>query len=110
MQEIRTGKISTINAAKGVARVVYEDKDMAVSSELPILCSGVYTMPKIGDTVLVAHLPNGSSSGVILGKIFNSGNSPQDNTKAEDLIKTIKELKTQVKDLQDRVTKLESEV
>ena len=34
MQEIRTGKISTIDKTKGVARVVYEDKDNSVSAEL----------------------------------------------------------------------------
>ena len=109
MQEIRTGKISTIDKVKGVARVVYEDKDNAVSAELPIMCNGIYQLPKIGDTVLVAHLPNGSSSGVIVGKIFNKGNLPAANIELErykKLEKTVEEQGKRIKTLEDKVKAL----
>lgn len=109
MQEIRTGKISTINKAKGVARVVYEDKDNAVSAELPIMCNGIYQFPAIGDTVLVAHLPNGASSGVIVGKIFNKGNLPAANIELErykKLEKTVEEQGERIKTLEDKVKAL----
>lgn len=76
MQEIRIGKISSINYAAGKARVTYDDKDGAVTPELPFITSGTYNMPEIGDVVAVAHLSNGASSGVILGKVFNASNAP----------------------------------
>ena len=33
-------------------------------------------MPNIDDTVLVLYLSNGSSIGIVLGKIWNEGNPP----------------------------------
>lgn len=109
MQEIRTGKISTIDKAKGVARVLYEDKDMAVSAELPIMCNGIYSLPKIGDTVLVAQLSNGSGSGVIIGNVFNKGNTPDANIDLDQykaLEKTVKEQGEKIKALEEKVASL----
>lgn len=74
---IRLGKISSINYATGKARVVYEDRDSSVTSELPFLASQ-YNIPKVDDLVVVACFSNGTVSGVILGPIYHSENKPHD--------------------------------
>lgn len=72
---IRLGKISSINYAAGKARVVYEDRDDSVSSELPFL-AWQYNMPTVNDLVVVACFSNGTVSGVIMGPIWNASNVP----------------------------------
>ena len=72
---IRLGKISSINYQAGKARVVYEDRDQSVSSELPFL-AWQYHMPKINDIVIVACFSNGTVAGVILGPVYGAGNQP----------------------------------
>lgn len=72
---IRLAKISAINYTSGKARVIYEDRDQSVSSELPFL-AWQYSMPKINDLVAVACFSNGTVSGVILGPIYNEANKP----------------------------------
>ena len=75
MDTLRLGKISTINYQNGTARVLYTDRDNAVTAELPLL-SFEYRMPSIDDLVLVCHLPNGAAAGIILGPIWNDNNRP----------------------------------
>ena len=75
MDTLRLGKISTINYKDGTARVLYTDRDNAVTAELPLL-SFEYRMPAIDDLVLVCHLPNGGAAGIILGPIWNDNNRP----------------------------------
>ena len=58
---IRLGKISSINYTAGKARVVYEDRDDSVTSELPFLALQ-YNIPKVDDLVVVACFSNGSYS------------------------------------------------
>ncbi len=72
---IRLGKISSINYELGRARVLYEDRDNSVTSELPFL-AWQYHMPKINDLVVVACFSNGTVSGVILGSIYHLANKP----------------------------------
>ena len=72
---IRLGKISSINYTAGKARVVYEDRDDSVTSELPFLALQ-YNIPKVDDLVVVACFSNGTVSGVILGPVYNSANTP----------------------------------
>lgn len=72
---IRLGKISSINYKEGKARVVYEDRDNSVTSELPFLALQ-YNIPKVSDLVIVACFSNGTVSGVILGPVYNSVNTP----------------------------------
>ncbi len=72
---IRLGKISSINYELGRARVLYEDRDNSVTSELPFL-AWQYHMPKINDLVVVACFSNGMVSGVILGSIYHLANKP----------------------------------
>ena len=64
--EIRLGKISSIDYAKGMARVVYHEKDDDVTRLIPLL-SHEYKMPPVGSQVLVVHLSNGTEAGVVLG-------------------------------------------
>ena len=58
---IRLGKISSINYTAGKARVVYEDRDDSVTSELPFLALQ-YNIPKVDDLVVVACFSNGPGS------------------------------------------------
>lgn len=47
--------------------------------EIPILStvfSGVYSMPEVGDQVLVLHLSNGSEAGVVLGRPWSRKTKP----------------------------------
>ena len=64
---IRLGKISSIDYAKGMARVVYHEKDDDVTRLIPLL-SHEYKMPPVGSQVLVVHLSNGTEAGVVLGR------------------------------------------
>jgi phage baseplate assembly protein V len=75
MDVLRIGKISSINHAKGTARVTYPDRGGDTTPEIPFP-SWFYWMPKIGDQVLVAHLPNGPASAVILCPFWHDGNRP----------------------------------
>lgn len=75
MDALRIGKISSINYEKGTARVLYTDRDNAVTTELPLL-SFEYRTPSIDDFVLVCHLPNGAAAGIILGPFWNDNLRP----------------------------------
>lgn len=78
--EIRIGRISAINYENGMASVTYQDKDNSVTAECPIVTNNdEYMMPQIGQDVIVAHLSNGSSRGVILGTVWNKRHFPQES-------------------------------
>ena len=77
---IRIGRVSTVNYKAGTAKVVYRDRDDMVTGELPML-SSEYLMPKPDDMVLVLHLKNAPSRGVIVGPIYNDDNRPGINGK-----------------------------
>jgi len=72
---VRVGKVSSINYKTGMARIVYPDRSNQVTPELPFLATE-YAMPKVGDTVLVVHLSNGTAAGVILGRFWSDANKP----------------------------------
>ena len=77
--EIRIGRGSSINYETGMARVTYRDKDETVTTEFPMLnFNDEYRMPKPGQDVMVAHLSNGSSRGVIMGTVWNQKYAPQE--------------------------------
>ena len=73
--EIRVGKVSSIDHAAGTVRVVYHDRDDNVTADLPLL-SDEYHMPAVGDLVLVLHLSNGAEAGVVLGRYWSGNNKP----------------------------------
>ena len=72
---IRLGKISSIDYAKGMARVVYHEKDDDVTRLIPLL-SHEYKMPPVGSQVLLVHLSNGTEAGVVLGRPWSEKNMP----------------------------------
>lgn len=75
----RIGKVSSVNYESGMVQVLYSDKDNAVTTNLPYANFGnEYNMPKIGEQVLVAHLSNGTSRGVVIGGMWNKRNIPQE--------------------------------
>lgn len=75
--DIRIGTVSTIDYEHGMVSVKYEELSGAVTAEMPVLSfNDEYKMPNIDDTVLVLYLSNGSSIGIVLGKIWNEGNPP----------------------------------
>ena len=78
--EIRLGKISSIDYAKGMARVVYHEKDDDVTRLIPLL-SHEYKMPPVGSQVLVVHLSNGTEAGVVLGRPWSEKNKPPEGSK-----------------------------
>lgn len=80
--EIRIGKVSSVNYKSGMVRVTYRDKDESVTVELPTMnFNDEYRMPEPGQDVVVAHLSNGSSRGVLLGTVWNEKNIPAETGK-----------------------------
>ncbi len=76
---LRIGKVSSIDYEKGMMQIVYPDKDNAVTSKIPYAnFNNEYCMPKIGESVLVGHLSNGSSRGVVLCTMWNGKNKPEE--------------------------------
>lgn len=76
--EIRLGKISAIDYAAGMARVVYHEKDDCVTRLIPFI-SDEYMMPEAEDQVLVVHLSNGTEAGVVLGRLWSGKNIPPES-------------------------------
>lgn len=74
---IRIGKVSAIDYEKGLISVYYEDRTAMVTGMMPVLSNGRYKMPNIGDSILVAHLSNGTNAAVVLGTVFNEVNVPK---------------------------------
>lgn len=78
MDGIRIGQISNIDYANGMAKVLYNDRDGAVTRLIPIFSfNGEYKMPKVGQYVLVLHLSNGSEAGCVMGTYWNTSNNPE---------------------------------
>lgn len=77
---IRVGRISSINPEKGLVRVYYPDKD-STTSELPLFhFHWEFKLPKVNDQVIVLHLSNDTSSGVVLGGFWNDIDQPPKQT------------------------------
>lgn len=76
-ESVRIGKVSKVNYKDGTIEVTYPDRDDAVTDAFPV-CSfnGEYKMPEIGKEVLVLHLSNGSTAGIVLGPYWNEENRP----------------------------------
>lgn len=77
---IRVGKVSSLDYANGMMQVVYNDKGKSVTAKLPYAnFNNEYNMPPVGSSVLVTHLSNGSSRGVVLGTMWNKKNTPAES-------------------------------
>lgn len=75
--DIRVGKVSSINYENGMLRVTYPDKGQSVTKNLPYAnFNNEYKMPEVGSSVLVAHMSNGTSRGVVIGNMWNEKNVP----------------------------------
>lgn len=75
LDTIRQGIVSSVNYEEGRVRVMYPDKNEAVTQELP-LQSFEYDMPAVGDLVYVAHQSNSIENGLVLGRYWHDGNIP----------------------------------
>lgn len=98
--EIRLGKVSAIDYAAGMIRVVYHEKDDSVTRLIPLL-SDEYSMPEVGDQVLVLHLSNGAEAGVVLGRPWSEKNAPPEGEKGlyrKDMARTPGEAMIRYKD------------
>lgn len=87
-ETIRLGKVSSLDPEAGLARIVYHEKDGDVTRMIPILSpvfSGLYSLPEVGDQVLVLHLSNGSEAGVVLGRPWSEKFTPPEG--AEGLVR-----------------------
>lgn len=81
---IREGVVSSVNETLMTARVTFEDRDNAVSSELAIMGRGSttvaadYWLPSVGDTAVCLFSPNGEESGEgwILGTRYTEQSAP----------------------------------
>lgn len=74
-QPLRIGKISSVNAKDGTAKVTYEDKDDSTTAYIPFL-AWCFWVPKIGDQVLVGNLSSGGGRAVIIGPFWYEGHRP----------------------------------
>lgn len=79
MGEVRIGKVSSIDYEHGMISVLYDDLEGCVTDHMPCLeMNGEYKMPPIGSMVLVLHLSNGLSMGIVCGGFWNEANVPQE--------------------------------
>ena len=77
---LRVGKVSSIDYENGMMQVVYPDKNNEVTAKMPYAnFNDEYRMPKIGEMVLVGHMSNGSSRGVVLCTMWNKNNMPEES-------------------------------
>ena len=75
---IRVGNVSSIKYKKGLIEVTYPDLDDSVTDALPVFSlTGEHTMPTVGDEVLVVHLSNGETAGIVLGKFWGGDEKPK---------------------------------
>lgn len=76
-KNIRLGKVSSVDYKNGMISVTYPDLDDNTTDKLPVfsMCDE-YKIPPIGAEVLVLHLSNGCTAGVVMGRYWNQGNKP----------------------------------
>ena len=78
--EIRIGKVSSIDYAAGMVRIVYHDRDDEVTRPIALL-SFEYRMPEVDDQVLVVHLSNGTTAAFVVGRPWSNVNKPPEGFK-----------------------------
>lgn len=85
---IKIGEVSSVNYAKGTARVVFDDDDSIVSYDLQVLQKNTiankdYAMPDIGEDVICLFLPSGPEDGFILGSVYAGEITPPESSSAK---------------------------
>lgn len=73
---VRVGFISTVSPEKGTAQVYYPDRGSTTGQLQLFAFRSEFSPPEVGDQVVVAHLSNDTSSGVILGRFWGEGDPP----------------------------------
>lgn len=74
---VRIGQVSKIDYKNGLISATYPDLDDAVTDDFPVFSfNGEYKMPQVGDHILVLHLSNGESAGIVMGGYWNEDNPP----------------------------------
>lgn len=77
---LRIGKVTKIYPSEGRVQVTYEDSSSA-SMPLPMISNNEYSMPAVGERVVVAHMDGvGSSKGFIIGTFYGPENTPNANS------------------------------
>lgn len=72
----RIGFVSSFNPGTGMATIFYPDRNSEVTTELPVFAPfGMVQELKKGEAVLVLHLSNGGTAGIILGGYSVNGGS-----------------------------------
>ena len=73
---MRKGEVSSVDYENGMVSVTYMDGEGGTTDMLPCLAVGdEYKMPSIGETVVVGEMSSGH--GIVLGKLWNRGNTPE---------------------------------
>ncbi len=80
MDYIRRDTVESVNYQEGTVRIVQEDRDNAVSFDLPLM-SFEYNPPDIGDMVVAIFLSNDGTQGFVIGKPYNDSNRPRNGMK-----------------------------
>ena len=79
MDNVRIGTVGTVNYQNATVSVVYTDMNDLATAERPYFSfTGEYKMPKVGEQVLVLHLSNGESFGVVLGGFYSEEDLPKE--------------------------------
>lgn len=72
---LKIGEVSSVDHARGTARVSFDDDDSLVSSDLQVVQRNTYenkdyAMPAVNEDVVCLFLPGGSEDGFILGSVY----------------------------------------
>lgn len=82
---IKIGEVSSVDAAKGTASVIFDDDDSIVVTDLQVIQRNTfanrdYAMPDIGEDVICLFLPSGTVEGFILGSVYADEIEPPEDT------------------------------
>lgn len=73
---VRVGIVSAVDLRTGTAQVYYPDR-MSTTGYLHLFAfRAEFVPPNVGDQVVVVHLSNDTSSGVILGRFWGEADLP----------------------------------
>ena len=74
---IQIGEIQSINGPARTVKVLHEDANGSVSTDLPLRRPKL--LPEPGDPVVCVYLSNGSAYGICLDQYYQAENTPADN-------------------------------